>query len=310
MVLRSNDDLLAKIKRRAYVPVSQTTFTDADLLEVATEEMRSVILPSILDTREEYYVFKDTSNALDGTRNQTFNIPYRAVGMQLREVSATIGGSERNLPRLDLEDRVYEDIGGSLYGFDLTSNQINVRGTNQGTLNLYYYLRPGDLISASSARQITAVDSANRQVTVSSIVSGWDTSTVFDVIKGDPGFDYKAIDQAVSGVDSGTGIITFTEEFPTEAWKQFAVGDWIVQAEYSPVPQIPLEWQEYLAEAVCCYIMESQGDAEAFARAQARKQELKKSAMSMISPRVDGQSKKIVPRRNRGRNFYNSFYRF
>lgn len=306
-MVRSNTDLLNKIKRKAYIPISQNTFTDAELLEVATEEMRGVVLPAILSARQEYYVYKDTSNTLTGEQNQTFNMPYRAIGLNLRELSVTIGGQERNLPRLDIEDRVYQYGGGSVFGFDITNNQINVRGANTGTLNIYYYLRPGDLIDPSNARQITNVDSANRQVTVSSLVTGWSTSTVFDVIKYTPGFDHKAIDLTITGADSGTGIITFTNDLPTESWKQFQIGDWLVQAEKSPVPQLPLEWHEYLAEAVTAYVMESQGDSEGFARAEKRKEELKKQAIDTISPRVDGESKKIVPRRNRGRVVFNSW---
>ena len=142
MVSRTTDDLLNKIKRRAFIPSSQSTFTDEELLEVATEELHGVIVPDIIKTREDYFVFKDTSSTLDGSSNQTFNIPDRAVGLQLREVSVTSGGSERNIPRLDIEDRVYQNVGGNVYGFDITSNQINLFGGCTGTLNLYYYLRP------------------------------------------------------------------------------------------------------------------------------------------------------------------------
>ncbi len=57
--------------------------------------------------------------------------------MQLREVSVTVGNTERNMARYDIEDRIYQQVGGPAYGFDITNNQVNIRGNNTGTLNMY-----------------------------------------------------------------------------------------------------------------------------------------------------------------------------
>jgi len=309
MAIKTNDDLLNKIKLKAFIPTSQSTFTDAELLQIASDELFGIIVPAILSTREEYFVFKDEQTLTPGEQNPTFNIPYRAVGMQLRELSVTTGNTERNVPRLDIEDRANQDAGGYIYGFDITNNQINLRGGNQGTVNMYYYLRPGTLVESSSARAIQSVNVAAKQVVVASFVSTWTTATKFDIIKYIPGFDTKTISLTVDTLDSGTGTITFNEALPATAWNSIEANDWLIEAEYSPVPQIPVEWQEYLAEAVTCYIMESLGDSEAFDRALKRKEELKKSAVSVISSRVDGQSKKSVPRRNRISAIYDSKYR-
>lgn len=306
-MVMTTDKLLDKIRRRAFIPASQSTFTDEELLEIASEELHGVIVPDIIKTREDYFVYKDSSSVLDGTRNQTFNIPNRAVGLQLREVSVTVGGRERNVPRLDIEDRAYQDAGGYIYGFDITSNQINLRGGNSGTLNLYYYLRPGALVKSTQARQV--VSKTSNSVTLASFVSTWTASTKFDIVKATGGFDYRSVDLTVDILDSGTFTITFNEDLPTDAWQAIEVGDWVVESQYSPVPQIPQEWQEYLAEAVVAYIMESIGDSEGFQRAQARKEELRKNALTIISSRVDGESKKIVPRRNRINGIYDSKYR-
>ena len=309
MAIRTTDDLLNKIKRRAFIPTSQATFTDDELLEIATEELHGVIVPNIMKTREDYFVYKDTSSQLTGQKNPIFNIPARAVGLQLREVSITVGNTEQNVPRLDIEDRAYQDAGGYIYGFDITNNQVNLRGSNTGTLNMYYYLRPGDLVKSTNARSIVSVDAPNKQITVATIPSGWTTNTKFDVIKSTAGFDTKSISMTINAIDAGSGLITFDNDFPTESWRVLEAGDWLIEAEKSPVPQIPLEWQEYLAEAVVCYIMESMGDSEGFERSRVRKEELKTNATSVISGRVDGQSKKLVPRRNRGSSIYDSKYR-
>jgi len=307
-VIRTTDDLLKKIKKKSFIPTSQSTFTDEELLEIATEEMNGIIVPTILNTRQEYYVYKDESSILDGTQDQTFNIPHRAAGMQVREVSVTVGGNERNMARFDLEDRIYDGARGSVFGFDITNNQINVKGSGRGVLNMYYYLRPGDLVKSTQSRRVISVDVSLKQIVVANFLSTWTSSTLFDVIKDKPGFDHKAINLSVAALDSGTGTITFNEDLPTATWAAIAAGDWLTEAETSPVPQLPIEWQEYLAESVTAYMMESIGDAEAFTRSVGRKEELKKLALSSISPRVDGQSRKSVPRRNRGSYIYTGWW--
>jgi len=296
----TTDYLLSQIKRKAFIPSSQSTFDNSDLLALATDELQGILVPEILSVREEYYVYKHEVTLNGSVTDQVVDIPARAVGMQLREVSVTVGGVERNMPRYDIEDRIYNDVGGNVYGFDITNNQLTIKGSQPGTLNLYYYLQPGTLIQTSAAGRITNIDTANKQVTVSNLPSDWTTSTEFDFIKHKPGFDNQGADQTISAIDSSGLIITFDDDLPDD----IVVNDWLCEASFSPVPQIPVEFFQYLAEAVVAVVMESQGDQEGFVRAERRKNELKGHALKIISPRVDGQSMKFVPRNNRGSHVY------
>ena len=50
-------DLIRSIKRRAFIPNSQETFTDEDLLEMATEEVNIGLVPLIQRMHEEHLVY-------------------------------------------------------------------------------------------------------------------------------------------------------------------------------------------------------------------------------------------------------------
>ncbi len=307
-MVKTNTQLIETIKRKSYIPADQNTFTDQELLDIANEELQSIVVPEILSTREDYLVRKDTVN-LTGQTGQVLDIPSRAVGQQLRELTVTLGNVEHNLARYDIEDRVYDNVGGNIYGFDLTGNQINLKGAMTGILNIYYYLRPGNLTEVKNARQITAIDTGANTITVAALPSTWSTASIFDVVKGKPGFDFKQLSLTVSAIDTGTNTITFNESLNSSGWDALIVGDWLTLEETSPIAQIPTEWQNYLAEAATAFIMESQGDSQGFDKAMMRKEELYKNAVKMISPRVDGQSRRFVPRRNRGAFTFNSLYR-
>lgn len=308
MASYTTDDLLDQIKRKAFIPDSQATFTDAELLGVATDEIHNTILPDVLSTREEYYVYKQDLNLVQGITE--FPIPDRAVGMRLREVSMVVGGVERNLPRYDIEDRAYDDAAGRLYGFYLQNNTINIFGNETGTLRLYYYLRPGKLVVTNDAAQVTAVDLVLNTVTLTKIPNGWSTGINVDIIGHKSGFDVKDLSNAITNI---TGlVVTLANPIPLkqDTTSAVEVNNWITLEDTSPIPQMPVEFFQYLAEAATAYIMESLGDAEGYGRAQKRMEQMRDKAQRIISPRVDGQSKKLVPRRNRGSSTFANWRKY
>lgn len=296
--------LLETIKRKAAIPAIQQTFTDEDLLSVATDEIYNTILPAIMNTREEFYVTRSVIPLVSAGKS-THQIPSRAIGMGLRELSVTVGGVERNMPRYEIEDKIYDNTSGVLYGFFLQGNNVHVLGQQTGQLNMYYYLRPGQLVTTSTATTIISIDADNKQMTLNNIPTGWAVGLAVDVLNHKPGFDAKQLSNTITAID-GT-LVTFEDDFTTyeDGSLRAEPGNWVSEEETSPVPQMPIEFWQYLAEAVTAYVMESQGDAEAFNRCQQRMATMLKNSQKMISPRVDGESKKFVSNKMRGTNSYN-----
>ena len=64
-MLQTVSDLLDNVYRRGFIPDSQGTFTEAEILTIASEELRSLIQPEILNSNEEYYVYHKDINIVE-----------------------------------------------------------------------------------------------------------------------------------------------------------------------------------------------------------------------------------------------------
>ena len=287
----TTQDLIDTIKRKAFIPSTQSTFQDADILAIATDELRDNIVPEILKTREEYFLVS-VDLQVDPSLGYV-RIPSRAIGGAVREVSIVSGDSEYNLARMSIEDKVYAN-GYSGDGFYIQGNKIYMMSNQACTVRVYFHVRPSVLVLPSAAIQVTGIDRDTGVITTGSIPSSWGSSAVVDLIENNAGFDLLGLDVTCT---VGTGQLTLdTADIPAE----LAVGDWISLRDTSPVPQIPVELFPYLAQSVIVQILESVGDIEASAKAEKKLNDIKDQVLSMVTPRVKGEAKLFVPAKNRG----------
>lgn len=292
----TTSDLLSIIKKKAFLPSTQSTFTDDDLLELATDEMRDNIVPIIMKTRGEYYlVFEDFTF---GGTTPYIRIPSRAIGGALREVTLLQGDEEYNIALKTIEDKPYQVNRGYTDGFYLQGNKIYPISGQSGTLRVYYFIRPSALVQTSASTQVVSIDRDTGVITTSAIPSAWGSSNTIDFLEELSGFDILGSD--VSCTIGSSQITVAPADIPTE----LVAGSWISLRDTSPVPQIPVELFAYLAQAVVVQILDSVGDFEAKASAEAKLEKIEKNALSTLSPRVEGAAKTFVPQANKGK-FYN-----
>ena len=103
----TSSSLIATVKREGMIPSSQNTFTDADFLQIANQELRIGLMPSILQYHEEYYV-RDSAPIPIVSGVSNYPIPYRAVGGKFREVFYVDSqGQLRSMTRISPDDRPY-----------------------------------------------------------------------------------------------------------------------------------------------------------------------------------------------------------
>lgn len=287
-------ELLRKIKQKAFIPENQKTFTDDDLLEMATDEMRSIVVPEVLSTMQEWYV---TSTEVD-VDSDRIKVPKRAIGGSLREVLYKVGSIESNIPLMSIEDTVNNAYAGSLIGFYFSGSTIKLIGRgSSGSLHLFYHYRPGTLIKDNQAGKILSIDRDTNSVVLDTIPSGWVVNKDVDILESVPHFDATHLENQIIQINGQQ--VTFRDELSLHV----AIGDWVTPEDTSPVPQIPVEWFPYLAQAVAVQVLESLGDSEQANRAAKRRDLLQKNALKVVSPRVEGEYKKAVPAKNRGGSF-------
>src|SRR6266699_2950669 len=74
-------------------------YADAEVLQMAYHQLISVVVPLILTLREEYYVASETQPVVRSLAN--YSIPYRALGLALREVKLIRSNTIVDLTRID-----------------------------------------------------------------------------------------------------------------------------------------------------------------------------------------------------------------
>lgn len=290
----TTDDLVSSIRVRGRIPTSQTTFTDARIRKICDEEIALGLLPLILSVRENYYVRDHSYDIENGVTE--YRIPTRAVGVKLKGVFyVDTSGNEWTIPQIPYEDRgIYENSGtDNAPVYYIKQNNVVLvptPGNNAGTLKLSYFIRPNALVAVSAAGEITAINTATREVTVATIPSTFSDSETYDFIKADGGFECAAIDQAVSGISSTT--LTFSSELPDS----LAVGDYVALSGETPIPQVPAELHPVLGLRVLVTVLESLGFVNEMKAAQAKLVEAEKVCTDLLSPRSDSNATKVVAR--------------
>lgn len=289
-----SSDIMASVKRYSAVPTSQVTFQSTDFYALIDDSIRAKILPLVIKHMAEFYVFPCQFPVL--SKQSAYPIPSRAVNQMLRSiqiVSSTDKDTMVNLEQLNIED-LYTGISGNARflirksGFYMQGNNVILYPTptqNLDLLQMNIFIRPGQMVDPSACAQITAIGS--NTLTTSGVPSTWTTSNTVDLVKALPGFDYTAIDQVITGINSG--VITFQNSIPTTV----SIGDYVCLAQQSCVVQVPVELQPLLTQYVVVRVLSAQGDIK-LKEAVAELEALEKNASLLLAPRVQGSVKRIV----------------
>ncbi len=294
MATYTTTDFLSSVRVRGNIPTTtndSNVNSTANLLVMATEELHIKLLPLLMSVREEFYVAPPKDYAI--TANQaSYAVPTRASGQVLRDIQVIEGSSIWSLPRVDPEQIVTTSTG-TIQGYYLEHDSVVLYPTpaaTSGTLRMRYFIRPGRLAATSACAQIATIDAGTNSVTVSAIPTSWSTGIVLDFVKASAPFKYLEIDQTTTSVSSTTIVFA---ALPTG----LAVGDWLAPAEYSPIPQVPYEFLPVLAQMTVVKVLESNGDEAGMIRAVKDLQMIQQSAIAMVTPRVQGENKKVIARR-------------
>lgn len=300
----NTSDLLASIKSRAMIPVSQNSFSDTDLLNFATEELNLKLVPSILAVREEFYV---TETSLPLVANQSaYKIPYRAIGGKVRFIYMNTGDDRvKPLAQLPMEDLMeYQASSYSCQdaGFYVQNDEIvilpNISGAVNGSVVFKYYLKPNSTVLLSRGAKISEINTTTGEITTETVPTNITVNSEIDFIGCTGNFKNKGFDIMTSAVSSASRIITVD---PSDIPSDLQVGDYICTAGESVIPQVPAELHVMLAQAVACRVLEALGDTQGLTNASAKLAEMEQKLLNVIDGRVEAPGRKITNR--------NSFFR-
>lgn len=304
----TNDDLLKSIKLGCMIPISQIALTDEDILFLASEELTSDVLATILKAREEYNVYVDTQDKND---SNVYPIPSRASGSRFRVVF--LRDQNHNLHRCAetqvtqvplLNDYGYSENYGIPMFYVQNDKIIFLNNTEQNIdgnqIEIHYYLDPSELVMVDQCLTIRSINTTTGIIEVNErqIPSTYKINTKLDFVQHKPQNIVKQMDITLVSVSSNTPIssIKFITVDPNEIPADLEVGDFIAIAGQSPVPQLVANLRPLLAQATICRILESQGDRDNIDVARKKLDKQVKLASAFIQDRTEGNPKKIVNR--------------
>jgi hypothetical protein len=281
-------EFLNKVKLKATLPEGR--YEDSEILGIAKDMLMSVVVPTILGLKEEYYV---TSESQDITANQgAYPIPYRAFGLSLREVKRLYSNQVQDLARIDPTD-IRTTATGTPHSFYLEGQDVVLYPTPQateGTLKLSYYLTPSAPVLVTETAPITNID-RNTGIITATPPTAWTTGNSFDFVSQRNGHKTLAFDLTATNVSTST--ITFTaSDIPSS----LLVGDSIALAGEAPYLQAPDSAFPMLVQIVANELLEDMGDTTALQLGQAKAEQLRAAFVSSLSVRVQGAPKRSVIR--------------
>lgn len=312
----TSDTLIESVKQRAMIPISQSTFTDKDLLDFANEELKMGMLPTIMTLHEEYLVYNEDVPLEDNVSK--YPIPYRAIGAKLNDiVYKDQAGNLYEMTRLTPADRVWWQSSAGFFNqfgrFFFENNNIvlvpGVQQANQGTLSLFYYMRPNELVETNRIATITALSTSGTDTIItldqipanirSDITNTTTQSNLIDFLQTKPGhktykFDYTLPSGSLN-VSAKTLTIPTADVPADEAGVSFlTIGDYIATAGECMIPQIPTDLHVVLAQRVACRCLEALGDTAGLTNAKVKLDEMNAMLANLIDNRAESSPQKVV----------------
>lgn len=295
----TSSKLIKSIKRRASIPVDQRTFTDQDLLEMATEEMNLFLIPYLNQGQEEYLIYQEDESTVTG--QDTYSIPYRAQGNKLRDLQYVdnSGNVIAELSRISMEELVdykynYRTEVSDL--FYIQNNKIKLVNEFPGanvSLRKYFYIRPNAIVEEKRVGKIQSIDTNNGIITLESFPDNFSNIPEMDFIGTQSPCVILNYDVTPLNINKNTRSVTFNvSDIPAD----LQVGDYLCQKQESPLPQLPSELHPILAQRVAIACLESLGDEENKQSQERRLMAMEKSVDILIDDRVEGAQVKIKNR--------------
>lgn len=285
----TNTELVADIKLKAQISSDSGSYDDAAILNVATKELQSVIVPKILSVRERYFA---TSKDFTLSTVRGYRIPPEAVGNKLLQVEYvdTASGSKRDLNQVTPENAP------KIEGFFIRNNTLYLTdyAPTSGTLRLHFSMRPGFLTTTFWTVGAVSVGAGIDTLTGSPAIGD-----IVSIQKKSSPYEFVIYDQVLNSVGGSQFVL------PLGVYDGIEVGDIVtfiptasttknLDPRKSYFAQIPDEMHDWLSLRTTIRILGSLGHSELQDKHKQDLKDVEKDILALISPRVDG-SPKIIP---------------
>lgn len=238
-------EFLVSVRRALGAPNYQARFSPTDVLDIASGQQISFVVPEIRALRRDFLLAYDDFPLIANA--DTIEIPERAAGRGIRdiwftEVAVPKISDFRKLQYMDLSEvPLVVGIGDtSSYYFYADDLKLYPPVARASTVRLHYLSRPGNLVESTRTATITgiAADTLTLDGTPPNIQAG----SKIDVVK--IGGSFKTLAKDLPVVSRSSNNITITGADFTMI--PVAIGDIVSLARETSVVQLPEDAHEVL----------------------------------------------------------------
>lgn len=296
----TSSKFINSVRTRAMIPEDTTVYSDADILDVANEQISTHLAPKLLSINEGYLLVSTSVDIVQGKTN--YKIPYRALANKLKEVSIN-DTSDVTIELSQIDVGNLPDYNRNLYGtyqnvFYVKGNEIVLVGNVDFTyknLTMWYYLRPSALVEEDLGATISSIDTLTGTIELSNFPDSFASNPKIDFISHKNPNNLLKFDVDVVSSNQNTLVINIS---PDDIPEDLEVGDYVCKAGETIVPQVPLELHPVLAQSVAVHILEALGDLNALEKATQRLETMTTNVLGMFNERIEEAPRKIVSRHN------------
>lgn len=290
-------DAIARIKLKAWTGAS-SSLTDAELLNLLNDALRSYVVPFLKAVRDEWFVSGYEEVTCDA--NARLTMP-NSVASTIRTISWTNNGQPTPLTRIEPEAAfAFEGNNGSSipYGYVLRGYGIQILPTHVGsqTFQLRFMERPAEMVLEEDAGQ-AAADGSGFTVTLSDTPLAWQSAApaTVDIVSNES--PYSVLYEGVEVTSIVADVVTFTSFDATN----IAEGMWLADPGASPYPNVPIELHPLLELDVMRTLFEGLGDKRLDGIVK-RQMKMEGELRKTLAPRTQGNARPLLNRTAPGAN--------
>ncbi len=296
------EDLIESAKDRSFVPISQSTFENADILRIGNEEILRVVA-SIIRKREDFFYARQTTTLVAGKDH--YLIPKHASGNSLKALFWVSGSDKRLLTRRDIDELAdFSSAQGESGSFYFEGDEIvlvNPPGSGDSLL-FVFSRRPNRLALTEDCAKISSVSSVGGTTTFTvdtDLTASLSVGSDVDFLRATSPFTLWSEAVNVTAITTTTIAVLTADIYDVDgSTVEPAATDYICPTGYANIPMLPIEFHAVLAQRMACRMLGSMGQLEKLQAAKFELKEIEDAALAIIKNRAESAPER--PARKRG----------
>jgi hypothetical protein len=298
------EDLVESVKSRSFVPISQSTFTDTNIIQILNEELKLSLVSDILSAREDFFLTTKETSIVSGKDH--YLIPKLCVGNNLKALFVkSSDGRRKMLTRTDV-DRSDQFAGqtGEPEKFYFEGDEVVLLpkpSLSVDSLLFSYFRKPNQLVATSSCAKITNVASVGGTTTLTvntDLTGSLSVGSTIDFLRAKGPHTLWAEEVAITAITTTTIEVATADISDVDGTVEPTSGDYICPSGYANILMIPEEFALVLCEMAACRMLRSLGDLNKWQASKAIVEQMRAEALKLIRQRVES-SPDIFSRQNK-----------